>query len=166
MPFLSPLIKQHFDATDGSPLAGGKIFTYSAGTTSKITTWTSADGATPNVNPVILNTRGEADIWITPGTAYKFVVSPSTDTDPPTNAILTEDNVTTAPLTPIISPTTPVSPSLGLLWLDTSTQPRYTDSNQHKVDTMLDGVYSTLQGPRPQFVMGTSYSDGKLTWHS
>ncbi len=92
---LSPLPIQHFVDSNGIALVGGKVFTYQAGTTTKTPTYTDSTGGTPNTNPVILNARGEANIWLVPGTLYKFVLSPSTDTDPPTNAIWTEDNIST-----------------------------------------------------------------------
>lgn len=90
---LSPPPVLHFDNANGAPLSGGKLFTYQAGTTTKQNTYTTSGGGTANVNPVILNTRGEANVWLTPGTLYKFVLSPSTDTDPPTNPIYTVDNI-------------------------------------------------------------------------
>lgn len=90
---LSPLPIQHFVDSNGNALSGGKLFTYTAGTTTKQTTYTDATGATPNTNPVTLNTRGEAGVWLNPNIVYKFVLSPSTDTDPPTNPIWTVDNI-------------------------------------------------------------------------
>ena len=90
---LSPTPKLHFDNATGAPLSGGKLFVYEAGTTTKENSYTSSSGATPNSNPVILDTRGEANVWLTPGQIYKFVLSPSTDTDPPTNPIYTVDNI-------------------------------------------------------------------------
>lgn len=90
---LSPTPVLHFDDANGAPLSGGKLFTYAAGTTSPISTYTNSGGATQNTNPIILNTRGEANVWLTPGALYKFVLSPSTDTNPPTNPIYTVDNI-------------------------------------------------------------------------
>lgn len=90
---LSPLLIQHFDGNDGEPLVGGKLFTYAAGTTTKLATYTDSSGGTPNTNPVILDSRGEANVWMQAGLAYKFVLSPATDTDPPTDPIWTEDNI-------------------------------------------------------------------------
>lgn len=87
-------IPQFFD-NNGLELTGGKLFTYAAGGTTKINSYTTQAG-TANVNPVVLNTRGECNLWLTPGTAYKFVLAPSTDTDPPTNAFWTVDNVNAA----------------------------------------------------------------------
>jgi hypothetical protein len=89
----SPLPIQHFTDNNGNALTGGKLFTYAAGTTTKLATFTDATATTSNTNPIILNTRGEANVWLSPNTAYKFVLSPSTDTDPPTNSFWTVDNL-------------------------------------------------------------------------
>lgn len=77
----------------GLPLVGGKLFTYQAGTTAKQATYTDASGGTPNSNPVILNFRGEASVWLDPSKTYKLVLAPSADTDPPTNPFWTVDNI-------------------------------------------------------------------------
>jgi hypothetical protein len=67
---------QFFD-NNGDPLSGGKIYTYAAGTTTPLTTYTSRDGLTPNANPIILDAAGRTpqQIWSTEGLLYKYVVS-------------------------------------------------------------------------------------------
>lgn len=90
---LAPLPKQRFTDSNGNPLTGGKVFTYAAGTTTKQNSYTDSTGSTPNPNPVILDSRGEAAIWLDQTLAYKVVLSPSTDTDPPTAPIWTIDNI-------------------------------------------------------------------------
>lgn len=104
--YLSPNAVQQFFDNNGVPLAGGKLFTYVAGTSStKQDAYTDSTGATPLPNPIILNARGEVaasaigtscGLWIDPILAYKFVLAPATDTDPPTNPIWTVDNVVSA----------------------------------------------------------------------
>lgn len=76
---------QEFDA-DGNPLAGGKVYTYEAGTTTPKTSYTTAAATVPNANPVILDASGRADIWLD-GT-YQIKVYDSAD-----NLIYTADNV-------------------------------------------------------------------------
>lgn len=95
---LSPSVKQQFFDNNGRPLVGGKLFTYEAGTTTKLATYTDSGGLTPNTNPVILDFRGEANLWIPPNVPYKYVLAPSTDTDPPTNPIWSVDNVVSSQL--------------------------------------------------------------------
>src|SRR5271170_2369138 len=79
---------------DGIPLAGGKLFTYSSLTTSKLATYTDYTGTTANTNPILLDANGQCQIWLQAGYAYTFVLSPSTDTDPPTNAYWTVNGIT------------------------------------------------------------------------
>lgn len=95
---LSPAPKFKAFDNNGNPLNGGKLFTYAAGTTTKVVTYASSDLASPNADPVILDFRGEADFWTLPNVAYKFVLAPSNDTDPPTNPIWTVDNIVSAVL--------------------------------------------------------------------
>jgi hypothetical protein len=89
MTTLAPaLYYRDFDSL-GNPLAGGFVYTYAAGTTTPAATYTDSTGGTPNTNPIVLNARGEASIWIPNNTAYKFVV-----TDSLGNQIRTVDQVT------------------------------------------------------------------------
>lgn len=90
---LSPSAKQQFFDNNGRPLVGGKLFTYAAGSSTKLATYTNSGGLTQNTNPVILDYRGECNLWIPPNVAYKYVLAPSTDTDPPANPIWSVDNV-------------------------------------------------------------------------
>ena len=90
---LSPLPKQRFTDSNGNPLVGGKVFTYAAGTVTKQNSYTDSTGTTPNQNPVLLDARGEASIWLDQSLSYKVVLSPSTDSDPPTAPIWTQDNI-------------------------------------------------------------------------
>lgn len=95
MATISPWLDQKFYLADGiTPNAGGKVFTYQPGTTTKKTTYVSESGAA-NANPIILNSAGECNLWLG-ADGYKIVNAPSTDTDPPSAAIKTWDNVNTA----------------------------------------------------------------------
>jgi hypothetical protein len=69
---------QFFD-NNGLILSGGKIWTYTAGTTTPQATYTDSSGATPNTNPIILNAAGRTAqaIWLTEGVSYKFVLMTS-----------------------------------------------------------------------------------------
>lgn len=92
---------------DGTPLAFGKLFTYIAGTTTKQASYTDYTQGTPNTNPVILNSRGEANVWLDPTKTYKLVLAPSTDTDPPTQGIWTVDQINGS-----LSPSASIIPSV------------------------------------------------------
>ena len=71
---------QVFD-NNGNPLAGGKIYTYLAGTTTNAATYTSSSGATPHANPIILDSGGRLpeDLWLAQGVTYRLVLADSTD---------------------------------------------------------------------------------------
>lgn len=87
MAALMPLGKQQYFAASGAPLVGGKVYTYAAGTTSPLATYSDKAGVTPNTNPVILDSRGEATIfWGQAG--YKVVLKDSTDV-----TVWTQDNL-------------------------------------------------------------------------
>jgi hypothetical protein len=94
---LSPLPIQKFFGNNGRPLVGGLLFTYEAGTSDKVATYTDASGGSQNTNPIVLDFRGECRIWLDPQQSYKFILSPPGDTDPPTRPIWTVDDITVAP---------------------------------------------------------------------
>ena len=86
---LSPAPKLQFFGSDGEPLAGGKLYSYAAGTSTPLATYTDSTGVTANTNPIILDSRGEAVVWLS-SAAYKIVLNTSTNT-----LIWTVDNVST-----------------------------------------------------------------------
>jgi hypothetical protein len=90
---LSRTPKQKFFTNNGAPAAGYKLFTYQAGTSTKLATYQGPTTGSPNANPIVLNFRGECDLWTPPNVAYKYVLAPPTDTDPPTSPIWTVDSI-------------------------------------------------------------------------
>jgi hypothetical protein len=60
----------------GLPLIGGLLYTYQAGTSTPQATYTDYTLGTPNTNPIVLNARGEASVWLGSNT-YKFVLQDS-----------------------------------------------------------------------------------------
>ncbi len=87
MAALMPQGKQQYFTAGGIPLVGGKVYTYAAGTTTPLATYTTAAASTPNANPVILDSRGEASIFFSAAN-YKIVVKDSLD-----STIWTQDNL-------------------------------------------------------------------------
>lgn len=75
---LTPSPKMQFLDSTGAPLVGGKLYTYAAGTSTPLATYTDSGAGTPNANPVILDARGEADVWCGPS-QYKFVLKDAND---------------------------------------------------------------------------------------
>ena len=95
MASLTPTPKQQFFDANGDPLVAGKVYTYAGGTTTPIATYTSQTGATANTNPIILDSRGMANIWLQPTIAYKFLVTDSNDVQQYTtdNILVPVDNL-------------------------------------------------------------------------
>ncbi len=83
---------QFFD-NNGVPLAGGLLYTYAAGTTTPLATYTTSSGSTANSNPIILDAAGRPanEIWLT-AAAYKLVLKTSTGVQ-----LWSMDNITGLP---------------------------------------------------------------------
>ena len=79
MASLSPSPKLQFFGTDGLPLVGGKLYTYAAGTTTPIATYTDHTAANLNTNPVILDSAGQAGVWLTDTITYKYTLTDAND---------------------------------------------------------------------------------------
>lgn len=101
-----------FFTNNGAPLNAGKIYTYQAGSSTPLATYTSNTGLVANANPIILGTDGRPanQIWLTDGYFYKFILKDSDDV-----TIQTYDNlygiIGTAP-----TPPTPLPSGAILLW--------------------------------------------------
>ena len=110
--YLAGAGSQFFDDS-GVPLSGGLIYTYTAGGTTPLTTYTSISGLVANSNPIILDAAGRInEVWIPEGVSYKMIVKNSGNV-----TIGTFDN-----LNPI--PTLPVSIANGGTGATTATQAR------------------------------------------
>jgi hypothetical protein len=91
--FLSPVggVAAQFFDNNGVPLSGGKLYTYEAGTTTPLVTYTTSAGNVARTNPIVLDSAGRVpsggEIWLT-SQAYKFVLNTSVDV-----LIATYDNI-------------------------------------------------------------------------
>lgn len=85
---------QPFLGLDNLPLAGGLLYTYQAGTTTPLTTYTGQDGLIPNTNPIVLGTNGisATPIWLSSTNNYKFVLATAGNV-----VLYTYDNVSGIP---------------------------------------------------------------------
>ena len=91
-----PYVALQWFTNDGDPAASYKLFTYEAGTTTKLNTYTDVDLTVANANPVVLDASGRATVFLSPA-SYKFVLASPTDTDPPASPIWTRDNISATP---------------------------------------------------------------------
>ena len=80
----------NFLTTNGLPLAGGLLYTYQAGSSTPLTTYTTNAGTIANTNPIVLGTDGRLpnELWLTYGYYYKFVLQ-----DAVGSTIATYDNL-------------------------------------------------------------------------
>jgi hypothetical protein len=91
--YLSPVggVAAQFFDNNGVPLAGGKLYTYEAGTTTPQTTYTTTAGSVAHTNPIVLNSAGRVggsgEIWLT-SQEYKFILKDANDI-----TIATYDNI-------------------------------------------------------------------------
>ena len=85
---LAPLLTYQFFNNNGQPLVNGLLYTYTAQTSTPVSTYTDSTGSVSNTNPIVLNSRGECSVWLLPNIGYKFVL-----TDSLGNPIETRDNV-------------------------------------------------------------------------
>ena len=90
--FLSPIGGagwQFFD-NNGNVLTGGKLYTYAAGTTTPLASYTTSAGNTAHTNPIILDAAGRVpsgEIWLS-SARYKFTLYTSVNV-----LIATYDNI-------------------------------------------------------------------------
>lgn len=87
MTIIAPYVFWQEHDNNGDPLAGGKVYTYEAGTSTPKSTYTDSTGSSLNSNPVILDSAGRASIWLGDG-GYKFIIKTSDDV-----TIDTRDNI-------------------------------------------------------------------------
>jgi hypothetical protein len=68
-----------FESAVGVPLVAGTVDVYLAGTTTRSDTWLAPEMTVgnKNTNPIVLDARGEAVIYLNPALAYKFVLKNS-----------------------------------------------------------------------------------------
>jgi hypothetical protein len=77
---LSPNPKFNAFASSGVFGAGYKLYTYLANAAPTLaTTYQDRAGSVPNSNPIILDARGEATIYLTPGIVYDYVLKTDED---------------------------------------------------------------------------------------
>lgn len=76
---MPPAVLRFYDA-DGLPLTLGKVYTYLAGTSTPVTTYSNAAGTIANANPIILDAAGRCTIYI-PAQSIKIVVKTADDVE-------------------------------------------------------------------------------------
>ena len=75
---------------NANPLTGGLLYTYEAGSSTPVTTYTSSAATTANANPIVLDAAGRVSeqIWLNTAYTYKFVLKTSAGV-----TVWTKDNI-------------------------------------------------------------------------
>jgi hypothetical protein len=93
---LMPYTKSQWLDNNGRPVSAGCLFSYLAGSSTPAATYTSSNGSVPNTNPVLLDSAGRADVWLSP-IAYKLVLYTQGGTNCSTGVQLwSEDNISSS----------------------------------------------------------------------
>lgn len=146
--YLSPIFGAgaQFFTNQGIILSGGKLYTYQAGTTTPLTTWTDSTQIVANANPIIADSAGRLanEIWLQASTTYKFILTDSND-----NTLGTWDNI--AGLNDITSSVT-VSE-----WETTSLTPSYIDASSFSVSGDKTSTFTINRRLKLAVSAGTVY---------
>lgn len=151
---LAPSAKLQFFDASGNPLVGGKLYTYEAGTTTPLAAYTSSAGTVAAANPIILNSRGECEVWLGAGT-YKLRLTTAADVD-----VWTVDDV---PGSPTAEP--PDSTLLTPAQLLQSQQDWATFLNGNGLDCTLMGFRGIPQNSQSTNYTIVAADSGKHIYH-
>jgi hypothetical protein len=110
---LSPLFNgvTSFDSL-GNILAGGQLYTYQAGSSTPLASYTTVNGTIANANPIVLGSDGKLanELWLLYGYSYKFVLQTASSV-----LVNTYDNISGIITSiPTASPTLPTG--VILIW--------------------------------------------------
>lgn len=146
---LSPLFNSQVVTLTGAPASGWKVYTYQAGSSTPIATYTDATGGVAQSQPIILNTLGfptNGQIWLTSGLSYKLVLTDANDI-----VQKTEDNISG-----INDTTTTVDE-----WADSGLTPTYVSGTSY---TVVGDQTSALHiGRRQKFTVTAGTVYGRIT---
>lgn len=82
---------------DGTPIAGAKLFTYAAGTSTPLATYSDSDLTIAHTNPVEADGDGRFPAIYLAATGYKLIMTdadgPDDPSPPPTDYVWTQDNI-------------------------------------------------------------------------
>jgi hypothetical protein len=85
-----------FDSS-GNPVSGACIWTYTAGTSTPVATYTSKAITTPNSNPIVADASGQYVAYLVPGTSYKFTFETACTAPAHGTVLRTQDGIDATP---------------------------------------------------------------------
>lgn len=139
-----------FTALDdsGVTIPGALIYTYAAGTSTPLATYTDVNGSVANANPVVCDAAGRCVMFLSP-LSYKFVYKTAADV-----TIRTQDNIAAVPGTTIntdIAGTAGEALTAGDLAYLSDGSGSLTAGRWYKADSDL--VYGSISAPALGFVV-------------
>ena len=147
---LSPIFNgwQGFTPT-GLPMSGGFLYTYQAGTSTPLASYTTNAGTVANSTPITLGSDGRPpnEIWLVTISAYKFVL-----TDSLLNVIGTYDNITG------IDNSVPAALSE---WVVSGLTPAYVSATQFTLAGNQTALFEV--GRRVRYTIGAGQYTGSIT---
>lgn len=143
MPAIVYYPKFRYTLADGTAAVGYKLYTYVAGTSTPLATYTDNSLSTPNANPTILDANGEMVGFPPDDAVYKLVLKTAADA-----TVWTIDNVTFGGA--VLDPVTE--------WYDSPVTPTYISATSFSVAGNYTSYFPPGQRVRAANNGGTSYS--------
>lgn len=82
---------------NGAPISGACVWTYMAGTSTPVATYTDKTIAVANSNPIIADSSGQFVAYLVPGTSYKFVFETACTPPAHGSVLRTQDGIDAVP---------------------------------------------------------------------
>lgn len=160
--FLAPNARWQGRDQTGAPNVGGKVYTYAAGSVIPKATYQDPAGANPNTNPVILDGKGEANIYWANDNLYYIE-----EYDVNNNLVFSQDNYPTVDFESPLDPTSLTQINLVRnpqfsYWSNSTDYPNATQSvnnSDYITDDWLffrSNLNSTVELKQQKFVIGQS----------
>ncbi len=143
---LSPIFNSQIVDASGNPATGWKIYTYVAGSSTPLATYTTSAGNVAQSNPIIIDSLGfptVGQIWLTAGSTYKLVLTDSNDV-----VKKTEDNVSGVNDSSISQDE----------WLDSGVTPTYVSATSFTLVGDQTSAFHVGRRLKCSVTAGTTYS--------
>lgn len=143
---LSPIFNSQVVDASGNPATGWKIYTYVAGSSTPLATYTTSAGNVQQSNPIEIDTLGfptVGQIWLTAGSTYKLVLTDENDV-----VKKTEDNISGVNDTSVSTDE----------WLDSGVTPTYVSATSFTLVGDQTSAFHVGRRLKSAVTAGTTYS--------
>lgn len=143
----SPIFNSQVVDDAGDPASGWKVYSYEAGSSTPLATYTTSAGNVAQSNPIVINSLGfptTGQIWLTENIGYKLVLTDENDV-----VQKTEDNVTGVPI---------LSSETFSEWTAYAVAPTYVSATSFTVAGDQRTIFNVGRRLRTSNTAGTIYS--------